>query len=84
MKRLHSTVHILCVPVVYVCRHVPHIPGIHRHHVHISCGMVVALVGVVITKKVHEPFYLHIAADFVGYAMHAVGLAPLFKRFKLE
>lgn len=76
------TLHTLCLPVEWIVSHFPHIPGLRRAHLHATTGTVVAVVGVVITKAVHEPFLLHVVADFFGYTLHAIGVAPILKGFE--
>jgi hypothetical protein len=79
MKR---TLHNLCLPIEWICSHFPHIPGLRKAHLHATTGTVVAVVGVIITKSVHEPFVIHVIADFFGYTLHAIGVAPILKGFE--
>lgn len=81
---MRNTLHNLCLPIEWLCSHFPHIPGLRRAHLHATTGIVVAVVGVTITKTVHSPFALHIVADFFGYTLHAIGIAPILKGFEQD
>lgn len=52
-----------------------------KHFIHCAVGIVVAVVGVVISKMHWFPpeHILHLSSDFIGYFLHGIGLAPIGK-----
>ena len=83
MKILRDTVHTLALPVIIASRHIPHIPGVKKPHVHATLGTGVMFIGVLVAKAPLTGFP-HICCDVLGYSLHAVGLAPVLKLIGLD
>lgn len=55
-----------------------HLIGKHHSSGHrMGFGFVIMVLGVTMTKIIHQPFYLYVLLDIFGYALHGIGLIPV-------